>query len=142
MVNPIMKTQILRMLDASIQRSINLKRIASITLMVPLLAMALVVSLPAVLCGQANLSLAQPATTVAASGLSNARQIATDAAGNIYSPDNNGRIVKITPDGTQSMVAAGLWPIGVAVDGAGNVHATTNANFLVKITPSGGQTIL
>ena len=142
MVNLIMKTPIHRMLYASMQRWINLKRIASLTLMVPLLAIALVVSLPAVLNAQVNLSLAQPATTVAASGLSNARQIATDAAGNIYSPDNYGRILKITPNGTQSVVAAGLWPIGVAVDGAGNVYATTNANFLVKITPSGGQTML
>src|SRR5271165_2308171 len=142
MVNLIMKTQVTSILHATLQASTTLKRIASITLMVPLLAIALVVSLPAVLNAQVNLSLAQPATTVAASGLSNARQIATDAAGNIYSPDNYGRILKITPNGTQSVVAAGLWPIGVAVDGAGNVYATTAGNFLVKITPSGGQTTL
>ncbi len=120
----------------------TLKRIASHTFRLSVLAIALVALLPAVLNAQVNLSLAQPATTVAASGLSNARQIATDAAGNIYSPDNNGRIVKITPDGTQSVVATGLWPIGVAVDGAGNVYATTTSNSLVKISPSGSQTTL
>jgi sugar lactone lactonase YvrE len=142
MVNVIMKTQVNRILHATVQTSTTLKRLAPHTLKLSVLAIALVVSLPAVLSAQVNLSLAQPATTVAASGLSNARQIATDAAGNIYGPDNNGRIVKITPDGTQSVVATGLWPIGVAVDGAGNVYATTTSNSLVKIATSGSQTTL
>ncbi len=142
MVSLIMKIQAKHISQVTRQLTTTLKRIASLTLKLPVLAMVLVVSLPAVLNAQVNLSLAQPATKVAASGLSNARQIATDAAGNIYSPDNNGRIVKIAPDGTQSVVAAGLWPIGVAVDGAGNVYATTTSNSLVKITPSGSQTTL
>ena len=142
MVSLIMKIQAKHISQVTRQLTTTLKRIASLTLKLPALAMVLVVSLPAVLNAQVNLSLAQPATKVAASGLSNARQIATDAAGNIYSPDNNGRIVKIAPDGTQSVVAAGLWPIGVAVDGAGNVYATTTSNSLVKITPSGSQTTL
>ena len=137
-----MKTQAKHISQVTRQLTTTLKRIASHTLKLSVLAIALVVSLPAVLNAQVTLSLAQPATTVAASGLSNARQIATDAAGNIYSPDNNGRIVKITPDGTQSVVATGLWPIGVSVDGAGNVYATTTSNSLVKITPSGSQTTL
>ncbi len=141
MVEPIMKTQVNRILHANLQESTNLKRIASHALKLSVLAIALVVSLPAVLNAQVNLSLAQPPTTVVASGFSRARQMATDAAGDIYIPNSSNGITKITPGGTQSVIATGLSPNGIAVDGAGNVYATTNVS-LVKITPSGAQTTL
>ena len=136
-----MKTQATYISQVTRQLTTNLKRIASLTLKLPVLAMVLVISLPAVLYGQASLSLAQPPTTVVAGGFSNARQMAADAAGNIYLPNNNGGITKITPGGRQSVIATGLSPNGVAVDGAGNVYATSGFS-LVKITPSGNQTVL
>ena len=120
-----MKTQAKHISQVTRQLTTTLKRIASLTLKLPVLAMVLVISLPAVLYGQASLSLAQPPTTVVATGFSNARQMATDAAGNIYIPNNSGGITKITPGGTQSVIATGLSPNGIAVDGAGNVYATT-----------------
>ena len=42
--------------------------------------------------------------------------MATDAPGNIYIPNNSGGITKITPGGTQSVIATGLSPNGIAVD--------------------------
>jgi len=67
--------------------------------------------------------------------------MAADAAGNIYLPNNNGGITKISPGGTQSVIASRLSPSGIAVDGADNVYATSGGS-LVKITPSGVQTTL
>ena len=137
-----MKTQAKHISQVTRQLTTTLKRIASLTLKLPVLAMVLVISLPAVLYGQASLSLAQPPTTVVAGGFSNARQMAADAAGNIYIPNNSGGITKITPGGQQSVIASRLAPSGLAVDGAGNVYAISEANNLVKITPSGNQTVL
>jgi sugar lactone lactonase YvrE len=142
MVRQIMKTQAKHISQVTRQLTTTLKRIASLTLKLPVLAMVLVISLPAVLYGQASLSLAQPPSTVVATGFSRARQMAADAAGNIYLPNNNGGITKITPGGRQSVIATSLNPSGVAVDGAGNVYAISGANNLVKITPSGNQTVL
>jgi sugar lactone lactonase YvrE len=142
MVRQIMKTQAKHISQVTRQLTTTLKRIASLTLKPPVLAMVLIISLPAVLYAQASLSLVQPRTTVVASGFSGARQMAADAAGNIYIPNNNGGISKITPGGTQSVIATRLFPSGVAVDGAGNVYAISEANNLVKITPSGNQTVL
>lgn len=136
-----MKTQTKYISQVTRQLTTTLKHIASLTLKLPLLTMVLVISLPAVLYGQASLSLAQPPTTVVVSELVGARQIAADAAGNIYIPNNSGGITKITPGGGQTVIAWNLGVNGLAVDGAGNVYATTNSS-LVKITPSGGQTTL
>ena len=136
-----MKTQAKHISQLGRQLTTTLRHIASFTLKLPVLAMVLVISLPAVLYGQASLSLAQPPSTVVATGFSRARQVATDAPGNIYIPNNSGGITKITPGGTQSVIATGLSPNGIAVDGAGNVYATTGVS-LVKITPSGAQTTL
>jgi len=141
MVSLIMKTQAKHISQVTRQLTTTLKHIASLTLKLPVLAMVLVISLPAVLYGQASLSLAQPPTTVVAGGFSRALQMAADAAGNIYIPNSSGGITKITPGGTQSVIATGLSPNGVAVDGAGNVYATSGFS-LVKITPSGAQTPL
>ena len=136
-----MKNQAKHIAQATRQLTTTLKRTASRTLTVPLLAILLVVSLPAVLYAQANLSLAQGPATVVASGLAGARQMATDPAGNLYIPDNSGRLLKITPGGRQSVVASNLFPYGVAADGAGNVYVTTAAS-LVKIAPNGTQSTL
>src|SRR5271166_839271 len=117
MVSLIMKTQAKHISQVTRQLTTTLKHIASLTLKLPVLAMVLVISLPAVLYGQASLSLAQPTSTVVATGFSRAQQVATDTAGNIYIPNgNNGGITKITPGGTQSVIATGLSPNGIAVD--------------------------
>ena len=63
-----MKIQAKYISQVTRQLTTNLKRIASLTLKLPVLAMVLVISLPAVLYGQASLSLAQPPTTVVAVG--------------------------------------------------------------------------
>jgi large repetitive protein len=116
--------------------STTLKRIASSTLALPLLAMA---SLPAVLNAQASLMLLQPQTTVLASGFGNAQAIATDATGNVYVPNSSGGITKITPGGTQSVVAgsAGLNPSSIAVDPAGNLWVIGASSGLTVIAPNG-----
>lgn len=135
-----MNAPVQSILRATRQTSTTLKRLASLTLSLPLLTMA---SLPSALNAQASLSLVQPATTTVVSGQSNARQIAADAAGNLYIPNNNGGITKITPGGTQSVVASGLRPAGVAVDAGDNVYVVSTAsNSLVKIAPNGAQTTL
>ena len=113
-----MNAPVQRILRTTRQTSTTLKRLASVTL--PLLTMA---SLPSALNAQASLTLLQPTTTVLVSGFETARQIAADTAGNLYVPNNNGGITKITPAGTQSVVAgsAGLWPMGIAVDAGGTL---------------------
>ncbi len=141
MVRQIMKIQAKHISQITRQLTTTLKHLASLTFKAPMLAIALVLSLPAALYGQAILSLVQPPTTVVASGFSMARQVATDAAGNIYIPNNSGGITKITPGGRQSVIATGLSPNGIAVDGADNVYVTSGVT-LVKIAPSGAQTAL
>ena len=51
------------------------------------------------------------------------------------------RVLKITPQGTQTMVGVGLSnPVAVAVDPDGNVYvADVGTNQVVKVTPSGVQ---
>ncbi len=87
--------------------------------------------------------------------------MAVDGSGNLYVADTNNSVVaKITPSGTQSIVAGipgerGLPPPGpasasdlaapssVAVDGSGNLYIADSANSLVEeVTPSGTLSII
>jgi uncharacterized protein (TIGR03437 family) len=66
--------------------------------------------------------------------------VALDAAGDIFIADTGkNRVLKVTPDGTQSVIAAQLSaPEGVLPDGAGNVFITDSSNSaLRKIEASG-----
>ncbi len=91
-----------------------------------------------------------PATTVSLS----ADSVALDAAGNIYTSDNNNRIQRINTDGTITLVAGGVlgfsgdggpakdaslrMPSGVAFDAAGNLYFADRGNYRIrKIDTSG-----
>jgi len=71
--------------------------------------------------------------------------LAFDEAGNLYIADyGNGRIVKVTPAGAGTVVAAGSYVFGastitgVAVDPRGNVYiADRSNNRVIKVAPSG-----
>jgi sugar lactone lactonase YvrE/uncharacterized protein (DUF2345 family) len=73
---------------------------------------------------------------------------AVDAAGDLFiaenqgTENNNGLVVKVAPDSTQSTVGSGLaYPQGLALDGAGDVYiADNNLNEVVEVTPAGVQT--
>jgi Bacterial lectin/PASTA domain len=75
---------------------------------------------------------------------------AVDAAGNLFvaenqgTPNDNGMVVKVAPDSTQTTVGSGLaYPQGLAVDGAGDVYiADNNLNEVVEVTPAGVQTAM
>lgn len=72
-----------------------------------------------------------------------ASYIAVDSNDDVYVPDAlNGTIIKVAPDGTQTVVASGFPdPVGVAVDSAGDVYVTDDQlDSLTKVTPSGSQT--
>jgi DNA-binding beta-propeller fold protein YncE len=83
--------------------------------------------------------------TLPVTGLNNPRQVAVDAAGNLYIADSgNNRVLKETLSGgtyTQSTIGSGLnVPFGVAVDANGNVYiADLNNGRVLKETLSGGS---
>jgi sugar lactone lactonase YvrE len=73
---------------------------------------------------------------------------AVDAAADLFiaenqgTQNNNGLVVKVAANSTQTTVGSGLaYPQGLAVDGAGDVYiADNNLNEVVKVTPAGVQT--
>ncbi|MGB7265739.1 MAG: hypothetical protein WBC92_09515, partial [Terracidiphilus sp.] len=74
--------------------------------------------------------------------------VAVDAAGDTFiaenqgTQSNNGLVVKVAANGTQTLVGSGLeYPQGLAVDGAGDLFiADNNLNAVVEVTPAGVQT--
>ncbi|MFJ4908601.1 RICIN domain-containing protein [Streptomyces sp. NPDC093249] len=93
----------------------------------------------------------------AAAQLNAPREVATDAAGNLYVSDSgNHRIRRIAPDGTITTVAgAGVagfsgdgglatvarlnLPTGVAVDGAGNLYVSDYSNHRIRKIAADGK---
>lgn len=85
------------------------------------------------------------------------RDVAYDAAGNLYVADRNGYLEKVTPAGTLSVLAGNgdsrdkpiagpaksspLNPRAVTVDSAGNLYAASGA-YIVKVTRAGVLSIL
>ena len=86
---------------------------------------------------QAPKLVASGITTTVNSGFSYLRNIAVDAAGNVYAVDNGlTSIKKITPSGTVTTIGSGFnKPNGVAVDAAGNVYVGDQINNAVKKIP-------
>lgn len=88
------------------------------------------------------------------------RNVATDAAGNLYISDFDGhRVRKVAPDGTIRTVAgtgvAGFggdggpasaaqlaFPAGLALDGAGNLYIVDSANVRIRKVAAGAGTIV
>jgi uncharacterized protein (TIGR03437 family) len=72
--------------------------------------------------------------------LRNPQGVAVNGAGDIFIADTGkDRVLKVTPDGTQTVIASQLSaPQGVLADGAGNVFVTNSGkSALLKIDPSG-----
>ncbi len=71
--------------------------------------------------------------------------LALDAAGNLYVADSSKHSVfKYTPDGTKSIFATGLYPLGLCFDPEGNLFVSTGAitdtksrSSILKFTPDG-----
>ncbi len=82
--------------------------------------------------------------TVVSTGLSGPNGAAVDSSGNLYIADTgNNRIVKIAPNGTQTVVSVAPltlnFPLAVALDCAGNLYVTDgNNNRVVKVPAAGG----
>ena len=78
-----------------------------------------------------------------ASGIDYTRDLAFDAAGNLFvssSFEGNGYIYKFTTNGVRSTFASGLDPMGLAFDSAGNLFAADfGGGKINKYTPSGAQ---
>ena len=68
--------------------------------------------------------------------------IAVDAAGTIYTADRQARVVKVTSDGTASLLDTGTLTLsnvqGVAVDGMGNVYVADAGHSRIVIVTSAG----
>jgi len=84
-------------------------------------------------------------STVPASGLTSPQAVAVDKAGNVYigdvvsSPRHSSRLVRVAPNGSQSVLASSLdIPRAIAVDAAGDAYvADANDNDVVEVSPSG-----
>ncbi len=82
--------------------------------------------------------------TVVSSGLSGPNGAAADSFGNLYIADTgHNRIVKIAPNGTQTVVSVAPLtlnaPLAVALDSAGHLYVTDgNNNRVVKVPVAGG----
>ena len=73
------------------------------------------------------------------------RNIAFDAAGNLYTANfNSSNVTKITPAGVSTILGTtGNAPWGIVIDAAGNVYTANNgSDNVTKITPSGVSSIL
>ena len=78
------------------------------------------------------------------SGLYFPSGVAVDGAGDLYIADTeNGRVLKVFPNGTQTPIGSGwIKPAAVAVDAAGNVWvADLDQTPLVKVAADGTQTL-
>src|SRR5215813_3280804 len=88
------------------------------------------------------------ATSVVANGFSESYGLAVDIAGVLYVADtDNNRIVKVMPDGSETVLGTGSLtlssPHGVAVDTAGDVFIADQGNHrVVKVTPDGEGSVL
>ena len=73
-----------------------------------------------------------------ATGLGGFNTLAIDGAGDLFIADPKvSRVLKVTPDGTQSTVGMGLsQPQGVAADGEGNVFIADGNNDQVVEVPA------
>jgi hypothetical protein len=97
--------------------------------------------------GDSNFAASQsgtdPATQpiVLANGLSSPASVAVDAQGNVFIADtSNNRVVKVTPNGTQSVIASLYQPSAVSVNGQGDLFITDGYNQLWVLPPSGTPT--
>ncbi len=80
-----------------------------------------------------------------ASGFSDPRGIARDAAGNLYVADNGNNAVKeiLAGSGTAVSIGSGFnQPGGIALDAAGDIYITDTGNGLVKEILAGTSTIV
>ena len=98
-----MKTQAKHISQVTRQLTTTLKRIASLTLKLPVLAVVLVISLPAALSAQARLNLVPPNPKVLANVSPTVQGLAVDPAGNLFYSDLNSSVIQeISATGVQS----------------------------------------
>lgn len=79
-----------------------------------------------------------------ATGFDAPLSLAFDSAGNLFVGDGygngHGRVTKVTPNGTKTLVASGLSFPSVALDSAGNLFVSNQGNGdIYKYTPHGAQ---
>lgn len=85
------------------------------------------------------------ASTITTTGLIQPNGVGIDPHGNVFISDTgNDRVVKITPEGTQTVFATGFNSAArLCVDSKGNVYvADIGNNRVVKITPDGTQSVV
>jgi sugar lactone lactonase YvrE len=73
--------------------------------------------------------------------LNGPESVAIDRMGNLYITDqDNGRIRRVSPDGTIDTLARMKAPIGIAIDGAGDLFiADTEAHRILRLSPLGDK---
>ena len=79
-----------------------------------------------------------PTVSPFASGFDKPYGLAVDAAGNLYVPNVDGTVSKVTPADAISTFASGLGSaFGVAFDAAGNLYVSDGGNTVNKVSPAG-----
>jgi len=80
--------------------------------------------------------------SVVATGLNFPTGVCCDGEGNVFVTEQSGRLLRINPDGTQSVIATGTDSPWSGVVFAQNAFFVATNGRILKITPEGKQTVL
>lgn len=91
---------------------------------------------------ESTITLTPDNVTTLGEGLDHPECVCVNESGTVFAGGEAGQIYRITPDGSQSVIAStGGFILGIALDGQGNIHACDLGNkAIVKISPGGEVT--